>query len=170
MFKPVISILLKGLRGMDTPVQWAGGLALGMVAGMLPPDSLLVVFFGLAILLSGSNLLTGIAGWGAGACLAMALAEWTEPCGYWILTRPGWQGLWVTVSELPLGVWCRWNDSRVAGGLAIGIPCGLLAFGAACLLGSKLRRWLTVRLAGNRWTRWLAEDRINTQAGPSAAS
>jgi hypothetical protein len=66
----MIRFLLSTVSGMDSPRQWAAGLALGLVGGCIPFQSLLVVVIAVVLLLSGANLLTGAAGWAGGWVVA----------------------------------------------------------------------------------------------------
>ncbi len=150
--------LLSTVRGMDSPRQWAAGLALGLVGGCIPFQSLLVVVFAVVLLLSGANLLTGAAGWAGGWLVARTLAGPFEQLGFDLLTAPRLQPLWVLLSESPGGCWCHWNNTLVTGSLAGGLMIAVPLFFTGLFAAQRIQRKLNALFSRFALTRWLIQD------------
>jgi len=150
--------MLRTLRGMDTPIQWAGGLALGVLTGLLPLNSLLPVFCAGLLILSGANLLTGTFGCLTGFALKPLFAVSFESLGQSLLTWKSLQPFWVLLSEMPLGPWCRFENTLVTGSLAGGILIAFPLFLTGWIGARHLRRWLSRLFVQSDWTAWLVED------------
>ncbi len=148
---------LRTLRGMDRPLQWAGGLAVGMVAGFLPIHSLLLYFLLVLLIVSGANLLTGGCGYLAGCLVSGPLAETSEQLGHNLLVHPGLQSWWVAVSEVPLGAWCDFGNTMVTGPLALGIALAFPTFLVAWAAGTRIRRILARIFERYSMTAWMVD-------------
>lgn len=161
-----MSYFLGAVRGMDSPRQWAAGLALGLLGGCIPVHSLLTVLVAITLVLCGANLLTGAVGWGLGWLAASGLAGPFEQLGYALLTAPRLQAVWVLLVESPGGCWCHWNNTLVAGsfvgGAMIAAPVFLVALFAAQGIQRRLNRFFSRFPV----TRWLVRDEArSTQSG-----
>lgn len=109
------------IQGMDSPHQLAAGVALGLIIGLIPKDSLLP-YIGVAILLaSRANLLTAALAAVAGSLVSGLLAPSSHLLGGWILHLSFVQSQGASWLELPLVSWTRFNNTVVMGSLAIGL-------------------------------------------------
>ncbi len=150
--------MLRTLRGMDTPTQWASGLALGSIIGWLPPDSLLPYVLGCLLVLAGANMMTGAFGVLVAWMLKPLLANSFESFGYFLLTHSSLQSFWVTVSEMPVGNWCRFENTMVTGALVGGFLIAIPLFLIAWIGSRQLRRWMASLFERSKWTVWLVEN------------
>jgi uncharacterized protein (TIGR03546 family) len=143
------------IRGFDTSRQLALGVALGLLIGLLPKDSLLPYLIGLIAILSRANLLSlGV----SGLCfsfLSPVLDPASHQLGHWLLTFSPLQSTWGWLYQLPVVPWTRFDNTVVTGSLLMGLmlclPAYLLSFQfferfgatlAKILMNSRLVTWL----------------------------
>lgn len=113
----VISHFRHSVRGMDSPSQLAGGIALGMMIGMVPKDSLFVLVLFFILLCSRANLLTATCSAVLFTLLSPLLVPITHSIGWFVLTCGPLQSLWCGLIELPIIPWTRFDNTVVMGGL-----------------------------------------------------
>lgn len=116
-------MLIAAIRGSDSPNQVAFGVALGMMIGLLPKDSLLAYFFGLFVFATSVNLLAT----SLSAFCFMWIAALCDPLshqlGHFVLTYPSLQTTWLWLYEQPIVPWTRFNNTVVMGSLLVGLCC-----------------------------------------------
>ncbi len=110
------------ISGVDHPRFLASGFTLGLMLGFLPKSSLLVVLFFLLLMLSRSNLTTGMFGFCIGMGLLPLLAPLFSDVGMWLGSQASLQTTWVELHRLPLVPWFQLQNSIVLGSLT----CSLL--------------------------------------------
>ncbi len=112
----------------------AGGIATGLLIGVLPKDSALPYLFGVfAILLPFSLLATAIS-----AVIFSMVSPLLDPTwdqvGYEILSSSHFHSFGVWLETLPAVAWTRFNNTVVMGSLVCSTAAWLPCFGI-CLLG-----------------------------------
>lgn len=143
------------VKGFDTSRQLALGVAIGMIIGLIPKDSLLPYAMLLIGILSRANLLS--------LGLSAVFFSWISPLldpilhrlGHWALTYDPFQATWSWLYQVPLMPWTRFDNTVVMGallgGLALSIPVHFISrllfekFGsliAKALLNTRLANWL----------------------------
>lgn len=152
-------MILTAIRGSHSPEQIAFGIALGMVIGLIPKDSLFAFSFGFLIFATSVNLLATSVSAFTFSWIGVLLDPVSHVVGRLILAYPGLQTTWLWLHELPIIPWTRFNNTVVMGSLVIGLLsmlplylvskdlCIRLAPGLQAFL---LRFWLYRKLAGRQ--------------------
>ncbi len=146
------NVLSDVLRANDAPHQIGLGVALGMMAGLLPKDNLLAMAVATAIVCIRCNL--------ASAGLSAFVFSWvgliTDPvaclAGSVILEAPQLQPLLAALYQLPLAPWTDFNNTAVTGNLLMGLLAAYPVYAGVFHLTDQY----AVPLAG-----WLAKYRIS---------
>lgn len=161
-------MVLAAIRGSNAPPQVGLGIALGMMVGLIPKDSLLVYLFGLVIFATNINLLaTSLSAFGF-----MWIGSWLDPVshqvGHLILTQQGLQSTFLWLYEQPLVPWTRFNNTVVMGSLVIGLIAFYPVYLASRVLFARwaprfnavmVRFWFYRLLAGKKKvTQWSGAD------------
>ncbi len=107
------------IRG-NLRAQFGLGIALGLMIGLLPKDSLLPWAFGLLTLIAPVNLGAALAAVGAGLGLSLALEPVAHSVGQTILNDATVVSWMTQLNELPVFAWTRLNNTVVMGLTAIG--------------------------------------------------
>ncbi len=109
------------VRGVDSPSQLAAGVAIGMIIGLLPKDSLLPYCLVVVLLLTRANLFSA----GVAAMLFSFLAPILDPVSHMIgisvLTFAPLESTWTILIQLPIVPWTRFDNSVVMGSLILGL-------------------------------------------------
>ena len=124
MLSDVIALLRKiadSLLGSTAPGQLAAGFTIGMIIGVLPKTNLIAL--SLCVLLFSMRCNKGL---GLAAAIAFSFASaWTDPfahkLGLAVLGIDSMQGAYAAALSLPLGPWCGFNNTVVAGSLLMGL-------------------------------------------------
>ena len=124
----MVSFLVRPVRkvvdtliGCNLPRELAAGFALGMVLGLVPKGNLIAV--SLVVLLFSLRVNTGV------GLVAALLFSWTgavldpfaHKTGLYVLSIGSLQATYASVLQMPLGPWTGFNNTVVAGSLAIGL-------------------------------------------------
>jgi len=109
------------LRGNDSPAALAGGVAGGMLIGLIPPDSLLVPIFVLLVMATTANLFTATVSAIIFAWLAHSCDDLMHRIGGYVLTLPALQRGLALASEAPIVPWTRFHNTIVCGATVLGI-------------------------------------------------
>lgn len=112
-------LLVKTMRGEDSPRQVAMGIALGMVVGLIPVDSLLSVAVATLIMATRVNLLSAILSGFCFVWLGHSIDPLLHRVGAFILTADFLQPTWTWLYERPVVPWTRFNNTVVMGSLAL---------------------------------------------------
>jgi len=124
LLKP-FNVLNDMLRADDAPHQIGLGVALGMMAGLLPKDNLLAVLIATTIVCMRCNLASA----GVSAFLFSWVGLITDPlaclAGSTILEAPQLQPVLAYLYGLPVMPWTSFNNTAVMGNLLLG---GLAAY------------------------------------------
>jgi uncharacterized protein (TIGR03546 family) len=133
------------VSGMDSAGQLAAGVALGMIIGLLPMDSLLPYLFLLALLFTRANLLTAISAAAVFSWIGIALTSIEHSIGRAILTFEPLEPAWTWMIQQPIIPWTRFENTVVTGSLILGLlacyPVYRLSKFGFTSYGSILTRW-----------------------------
>lgn len=141
------------VSGFDTPHQLALGMAFGVAVGLIPKDSLLPYAIAVIAILSTANLLCFAIAVIAAHVVSPALDHLTHLIGSWFLTFDPLEPFWVTLSELPLVPWTRFNNTVVMGTLILGILIAVPVYTMTRMVSRTAGRWIA-----SRWQRTPAES------------
>lgn len=114
-------LLLRTLRGEDSPRQAAFGVAFGMLVGLIPPDSLFAVFFATLILATRVNLLSALLSGFVTVWIGHSLDPWLHRLGLVILSNETLEPIWTWLYAQPIAPWTRFNNTVVMGSTTIGL-------------------------------------------------
>jgi len=143
------------LRGIDTPHQLALGLVLGMLVGLVPKFSLLAVAFGLLLILTNANLLTGILSVLLFSGVSKIIDGLTHGIGHACLN---WSPIQSTVEAslaLPLVAWLRLENTVVCGNFVLGIALSIPLYMLGLRFFKKYREAVDRRVRRSPLTRWI---------------
>jgi uncharacterized protein (TIGR03546 family) len=120
MIKLIAKFILV-LNGNVRKSAIAAGCAWGFVLGLVPAGNLLwVVLFLVSLCLKHNHASKGIVLVVTKALLPFLL-PYTDIAGYYILTLPQLQEVFITLYNTPFVLFTRYNNTLVAGGLAAGL-------------------------------------------------
>jgi uncharacterized protein (TIGR03546 family) len=139
-------------RRIATPHQVALGLALGMLVGLIPKFSLLVVLFGLLLILSNADLLAGILSALVFTGLSIFMDDVAHEIGWFFLSLAPIQTACEASLAIPLFAWLRLENTVVFGNFALGIalvtPLYMAGFQSHKKYREPINRWITrIRLS-----------------------
>ena len=117
----LFSLFRETIAGGDTPRQIAFGVAMGMMTGLIPKDSLFVAVLGIMLLVSTANLFSAFVTGFLFSWIGFALDPLSHSLGKWILTQPGLQSTFVALYETPLVAWTRFENTIVTGSTVMAI-------------------------------------------------
>lgn len=154
LFRPM-RFVAEMVRATTTPKQIAFGIAIGMLAGLLPKISLLAAVFGLAIFVFNVNLPAGMLSLLLFSFLSQQLDQIAHGFGIAVLQYAPLEPIWTWILQQPGAPWLRLNNTVVCGHLVL----GLLLFYPIYLLTRRLSErclpWLTQRVEKYRLYRVL---------------
>lgn len=113
------------ISAINSPHELALGVAIGVVIGLMPKDSAIPWAIGLFFLLSRGNLLCGIAAVIAASALSPVLDSFFDRMGMSLLSIGFMQSTYESWMEIPWAAWTRFNNTVVAGSLAVGVVASL---------------------------------------------
>lgn len=120
-FTKLFKMFLRTIRGLDSPRQMAFGLAIGMLIGLIPKDSLFVYFFGLTLLFTTANLFWAAVGGFIFTWVGHFLSPVLHQIGAVILTFDTLEPTWAYLIEQPIVPWTRFDHTIVMGSLFAGL-------------------------------------------------
>lgn len=112
-------LMVRTLRGEDSPRQVAMGIALGMVMGLIPVDSLFSVIIATVIMATRVNMFSAIVSGFFFVWLGHAIDPLLHRIGAFILTADFLTATWTWLYERPIVPWTRFNNTVVMGSLAL---------------------------------------------------
>ena len=151
----LIDFARTSVRGVDTVRQLAWGVTLGMVIGLLPKDSGLVVLGAVALILSGANLITGGLAIVSFSWVGMAIDPTAHQVGSSLLSIGLVQSALGEAMKWPLIPWFRLDNTVVMGELAIGLLAALPIYRISHVLLARYRARLVAMLKRSPITRWV---------------
>lgn len=153
----LFKMFLRTIRGMDTPSQMAFGLAMGMLIGLIPKDSLFVYFFGVALLCTTANLFWAT----AGAFCFTWIGHWISPIshqvGLYVLTFDSLEPTWAYLIEQPFVAWTRFDHTIVTGSLLIGLVAFWPVYQLSKALFDTYAPKISRRFKRSRIYQWIVE-------------
>jgi uncharacterized protein (TIGR03546 family) len=134
------------VRGFDSPHQLGVGMALGILAGLIPLDSAFPYLIAVIALLSTGNLLCFAIGAVAAYLTSPSLDQLTHVIGTTCLTFEPMETIWTTMAGLPGAAWTRFNNSVVMGTLVLGLLAVVPVYTATRILSGQIgneikKRW-----------------------------
>ena len=120
ILKP-LRLLLRALTSQSAPRQLSMGLALGVLAGLVPKGNLLAVALGIVLAASRVNL--GIAAVAVLCCslISPLLDPASHAIGVWLLERAELVSFWTWLYNIPTVPWTAFNNSVVLGSFIVGL-------------------------------------------------
>lgn len=143
------------VRGFDSPHQIALGVALGMIVGLIPKDSLLPYAIAFLVVLTPANLLSVLFSAIAFSFVSPLLDAGSHPIGMWVLNHEAVAPTWIWLYELPLVPWTRIENTVVVGSLILGVIASPIVYAISFQLAAKFGRPLADRLMNSRVAGWL---------------
>ena len=116
-----LRMVISAVRGSDSPVQIGMGVALGMLIGLIPKDSLLAYVVGLFVFATSVNLLATAITAFTFTWIGAFLDPVSHQLGFYLLTHPALETFWIWLYELPAMPWTRFNNTVVLGSFLIGL-------------------------------------------------
>lgn len=150
----LMRMLLGTIRDRESARQIAFGVAFGMLIGLCPKDSLFVVAFGIFLLATTSNVFAGTISAFAFAWLSVLVDPLSHRVGKFLLMEERLTPYWVQLMEYPLVAWTRFNNTIVAGSVAIGILLFYPVYQISLYLIEGLLPKIHEKLGQNRLYRW----------------
>lgn len=129
-----------------SPRQLAGGLALGMLIGLVPKDNLTAATLAVLLCVFDINLAVGLFAALAFSWIGVLIDPYADTLGYQLLTWKTAEPLWVFLAGMPVLPWTAFNNTVVLGNLVIGLvalyPVYRLGIVAFTYGGPRIRGWL----------------------------
>lgn len=142
------------VAGSDTPRQIGCGIAIGMMIGLIPKDSLFVFALGIILLISTANLFSALVSGFIFSWIGFLVDPWSHSVGHWVLTQPTLQETWLKLYETPVVPWTRFENTVVTGSLIIGLVLFYPTYRISCktlnIFGPRIDRKLN-RFIVYRW-------------------
>ena len=160
-----LRFLVQALVGNDSPRATAWGIALGMIAGLLPKGTLLAVGLGMLLCALRINLAAALLSAGLCSYLGFALDGFAHKLGAIALTWPAARATYQSLYEQPLGPWIGFNNTVALGQLLIGLYCFYPVYKAALALATRWQPRLNAWLLQYRVIRWLRGAEWGAQWG-----
>jgi len=105
----------------QTARKLAGGIALGMIIGLIPKDSAFAYGFASIALMMPVSLFATLL---SAISFSMASSQFDlifDPVGYEILSAPMLHSIWQWLESFPISQWTRFNNSVVMGSMTVGV-------------------------------------------------
>lgn len=109
------------VSAINSSHELALGVAFGAMIGLMPKDSAIPWIIGLIFLLSRGNLLCGIVAALLASIASPLMDPFTHRMGLSVLSIEFLQSTYAYWMELPWVAWTRFNNTVVAGSLAVGV-------------------------------------------------
>ena len=146
------------VKGFDTSRQLALGVAIGLMIGLIPKDSLLPYAIALVGILSRANLLS--------LGLSAVVFSWASPLidpvlhrlGHWALTYDSLQSTWTWLYQIPVIPWTRFDNTVVMGALLAGLALCIPVHFISRMLFEKFGSLIAKALLNTRLATWLIGD------------
>ena len=143
------------VKGFDTPHQLALGVALGMVIGMIPKDSILPYAIGLIALLTTANILSMAVSAHVFSGISPLLDPISHPIGEKILTFEPLQPTLTMLFQIPVVPWTRFENTVVTGSLFLGLLLTIPIYFIAIYCFKKFGSTIYFYFSRTRAARWL---------------
>lgn len=109
------------IAAINSAHELALGIACGVVVGIMPKDSAIPWLFALFFMLGRGNLLCGIIAAVFMSMVGPSLDGFSDRMGLSVLSINSLQSTFAYWMEVPWVAWTRFNNTVVAGSLAIGV-------------------------------------------------
>lgn len=126
-----------------------------MMIGLVPNDSLFVYLFGLILLLSTSNLITGTVSAIGFSWIAALLDPVTAPIGQYFLTIDFLSSTFANLAQMPLVPWTRFENTVVTGSVILGLMLLLPTYAISKRLFERYNESVSVMFSNSLVGRWL---------------
>jgi uncharacterized protein (TIGR03546 family) len=154
-----VTLVVTAILGKNSPGHVGLSIALGMLIGLMPTDSLLILIFTGLVFVTNVNLLITMIAASGFMGIAPLLDPVSHQLGHFVLTNSVLQPGWLWLYEQPVIPWTRFNNTVVMGNLLVGLFCFYPVCLASKLLlthhGSRLnlksvRSWLPGNVANSK--------------------
>lgn len=108
------------LRGGASPASIAAGVTAGMLAGLIPSDSLLVPMIAIVVMATQINLFVAAISMIAFTWIGSYCDSLLHQTGALVLTHPKLQSTLTWAAEAPILPWTRFNNTIVCGAVVLG--------------------------------------------------
>lgn len=149
-----LKLLVEALTDQASPRQWAGGFALGMIAGLVPKENLTAVVLMTLLCLLRVNLTAGLLGAFVFSWVGLVTDPLSHRIGLGLLTADSFEPAWTWLFNQPVVPWTDLNNTVVLGSLVLGITWSYPVYRLAAPLfaralpriGAKLQRFKVVQI------------------------
>lgn len=155
------------VRGFDTPRQLAAGVTLGMMIGLIPKDSLFAYGFGLVLLMSTANLLTGAISAFCFAWVGAIFDPLSHRIGGYILTLDMFEPTLSQLNQIPLMPWTRFENTVVTGSMLLGLILAIPVYRISYKAFEKYGKTVSDAITGSRLGRWMLALPVETETAQS---
>ena len=154
VFRP-LRFVAEMVRETTTPRQIAFGVALGMVAGLIPKASILAGLFGLSLLVFRVNLPAGLLATLGFSWASTAADRVADGFGEAALKMEMLQGFWTWLFQLSFAPWLRLNNTVVCGHVILAALLFYPTYHVSRKLCERYLPGLSERVQKYRLYRWL---------------
>lgn len=146
------------VRGYDTSRQLAAGVAIGMVIGLVPKDSLFCYVLGLLMLISTANLLCGTISIFAFSWIGFLFDSVFHKVGAMVLTYQPLEATWGRLFQLPIVPWTRFDNTVVTGSLVVGLIATIPVYIISYKIVEAISPHLKIAADKSKIYRWIVGD------------
>ena len=141
----LVQAFSNSVRGVDSSKQLALGVAVGMMAGLVPKENLIFVGLLVFLVVSGANLLTGLVSVVVSSVASPHVDSIFHFAGSQILSTDFATRIVSGFLELPFASWTELNNTVVCGsmfiGLAFVVPLYFVSFGLFHHFRTPIKNW-----------------------------
>lgn len=123
---------------------------MGMVIGLVPKDSLFTYGLGCLMLLSTANLLTGGIAIFCFSWIGALLDPISHRLGNYVLTLDFFEPTLVSLNELPLVPWTRFENTVVTGSLLLGLILAIPVYRLSLIAFDRYGKAVADRITSSR--------------------
>jgi uncharacterized protein (TIGR03546 family) len=146
------------VRGFDSPKQLALGVALGMVIGLIPKDSLIPYAIILIAILTTANLLSLVVTTILCSWVGPLLDPFTHQIGIWVLTFDPLESTWAQLYHVPLVAWTRFENTVVMGSVCLGTALSIPVYFSSRYCFEKFGSSIYELFCQSRFARWIVGE------------
>ncbi len=158
------SLTRRTLLNEDSARRLALGVALGMVIGLIPKDSLLAYVVFVVLMISTANLLSAIISGFLFSWVGFLIDPFSHKLGGLILTADQLELTWAYLYDLPLAPWTRFNNTVVMGSLVLGLILAYPVYRISFRFFHSYGHALHLKLQHTWIYRWLVAPPTQTKA------
>jgi uncharacterized protein (TIGR03546 family) len=146
----LIRQFIQGLTSDTAPGQIGGGIALGVLIGLLPKATLTAQLLLVLVMALSVNIPMALISMFLMAFVNPFMDKLTDPVGYYLLTSPALAPLWTKLYNTPVMPWTGFNNTVLLGGLIVGLVLTIPVYFAGRRFGVYYNDKLKVRLLNSK--------------------